>query len=548
VFTAKRKGENTFEGDAWIHDSTFAVQRIQLRLTGTAPVNYIENLSVYQDFQLYGDTLWFLSKDKFIADIYPIGKNAFGFKGRKTTTYRNVRVNDSMNAREVARNKLNEEVIVLPGAEDKTDGYWTESRHEELNKNEAAIYHMIDTLQSMPLFKKYTTTVTFLTTGYKPIGNYEIGPWFNWISLNAWEGLRTRFDLGTTPGFSKHMYLHGYLAYGFGDQKFKGKAEGYFLLKKYPRSYVHLTYLNDLDNGQNYYDEVSLDNIFSLAIRKPDVPIKFMKVQMQEAEYFVSNAAGLSAKIGFQRKVFDPLQNLPDASNFKSGEGDSLTNFETAFTFRYAYLERFLEGNYFRTSLGSEYPIVELKYSRGWPGIMKSNYSYHKLALRINDYVKIPPLGSFDYTLYAGKTWGTLPYMLLNVAPGNEIYYYNKYAFNLMNRFEFITDQYAGFAVEHNIGSGLFKYIGLTRRLKFRQFWNFKTLWGSLTEENKELNFVAGHPFTDLGGKAYAEIGTGVDNILKVLRFDLVWRLAPQPLPDNWVSRFGVFGSLRLAF
>src|SRR6185295_7764686 len=112
---------------------------------------------------------------------------------------------------ELEKNKLHEEVVVMKDAEQKTDTFWTASRHEDLNKNEKAIYHMIDTLQQMPLFKKYTNAITFLTAGYKAIENYEIGPWFNWISTNAWEGLRLRYDLGTTPGFNKTLYLHAYL-------------------------------------------------------------------------------------------------------------------------------------------------------------------------------------------------------------------------------------------------------------------------------------------------------------------------------------------------
>jgi hypothetical protein len=138
--------------------------------------------------------------------------------------------------------------------------------------------------------------------------------------------------------------------------------------------------------------------------------------------------------------------------------------------------------------------------------------------------------------------------MFLNIAPGNEIYYYNKYAFNLMNRYEYITDRYAGVIFEHNIGNGIFRLIPPTRILKFRQFWNIKMLWGSLSEENKALNFTNGHPFEDLGGKPYMEIGTGVDNILKFFRLDLVWRVLPQPLPPESYKRFGVFGSFRIGF
>ena len=67
--------------------------------------------------------------------------------------------------------------------------------------------------------------------------------------------------------------------------------------------------------------------------------------------------------------------------------------------------------------------------------------------------------------------------MLLDIAPGNELHYYNKYAFNMMNRFEFIHDKYAGINIEHNIGNGIFRYF---RKLKFRQFWTAKAVWGSV--------------------------------------------------------------------
>ena len=114
-----------------------------------------------------------------------------------------------------------------------------------------------------------------------------------------------------------------------------------------------------------------------------------------------------------------------------------------------------------------------------------------------------------------------------------------------MARWEYIGDRYAGFNIEHNIGNGLFKYIPLTRKLKFRQFWSAKGITSGITEANKTLNFNNPYnQFKDLNGK----LGTGVDNIFKVLRIDLVWRVLPQPLPAARVSRFGIFGSFRLAF
>jgi hypothetical protein len=74
VFTPRRLGGDTFEGDCWVHVGTFAIQKMNLRLGKEANVNFLDNLSLIQEYTLINDSTWFLSKDKFVADISPIGK------------------------------------------------------------------------------------------------------------------------------------------------------------------------------------------------------------------------------------------------------------------------------------------------------------------------------------------------------------------------------------------------------------------------------------------------------------------------------------------
>ena len=206
-----------------------------------------------------------------------------------------------------------------------------------------------------------------------------------------------------------------------------------------------------------------------------------------------------------------------------------------------------MENTFYRSSLGSPYPIVEMKYTQGISGVLKSSYDYQKISASISNYKKIPPLGSLYFNVFGGRTFGTLPYLFLDIAPGNEIYYYNKYAFNLMNRYEFIHDRYAGINFEHNFGNGLFRYIPFTRKMKFRQFWTAKALWGSLSQQNQRLNAIDKFSFESLNGRTYLELGTGVDNIFKILRFDFIWRVLPGS-PEVNHQRFGVFGSFRFSF
>ncbi len=552
-FTPKRKGENTFQGDCWVHDTTWAIQKMTMYLSAEANINFVDKLSLIQEFKMIDDSTWFLAKDKFVVDIAPIGKTRFGVIARKTTTYRNVIRDQPFIEDSLKKNKIIQEVEFVKGAREQADDYWKDQRHEELSKNERSVYAMIDTLQKMPLFIKYTNYINFIATGYLNIGNVEIGPWQNWIYSNVLEGLRLRWDLGTNKGFNKNLILHGYLAYGFGDRKFKYEGDAMYLFSKHPRVYIYGKYSKDIDYGQQYLDEVSQDNIFALAIRKSGVPIKFLFTEEKRLDLFKEWHSGFSVTLSGANKKYDLLRNLPPDSLYrKEINGQPLNNFETSIKFRFAYLEKFLENTFYRYSLGSPYPIGEVKISKGISGVLNSSYNYTKLSASVSDYLKIPPYGSIYYNVFAGKTIGTLPFMLLDVAPGNEIYYYNKYAYSLLNRWEYLHDRYLGFGIEHNFGNGLFRFIPFTRKLKFRQFWTAKGLWGSLSDANKQYNSSLDYPFTkqfnSLDGKTYMELGTGVDNILKVFRLDFVWRVLPRPLPPEKVKRFGIFFSFRLVF
>jgi hypothetical protein len=135
------------------------------------------------------------------------------------------------------------------------------------------------------------------------------------------------------------------------------------------------------------------------------------------------------------------------------------------------------------------------------------------------------------------------------VHPGNEFYYYDPHTFNMMYRYEYISDAYVGAIMEHSLGSLFFKYIPYVKKMKVRTFWNAKTVYGSLSQANQALNLNQGYNFQTLRKSPYLEIGTGIENIFKVLRVDFVWRVLPyRSLNDSPARRFGVFGSLKFAF
>jgi hypothetical protein len=548
LFSPKRPGQNTFEGDAWVYASTFHIQKLNLYLGKDANINYIDRISVFQEFIPVNDTIYFLSRDKFFADFNVLGKKSLTLIGRKSTSYKNIVINSDSITALFKQQPIEEVVKTEPGSNSKSDSIWNTLRHDTLSKNEKAIYATVDKLLQMPKFQRLQNTLKFIGTGYKTLTNFEIGPWFNWISSNNWEGTRLRFDLGTTTGFNKHIYLHTYLAYGFLDKTFKGKAEAFWIVKRDPRRFrLHASYSNDIDNGINQIGDVGQDNVFSLAIRKPNITRKFLQLQDVRFEVFNELGKGFSSEFFISHRKYNPLKNLPSKNNYPALTGGALANFEIALKLRFAYNEQFIEGDYFRYSMGTKYPVTELLLAKGFSRVVASAYDYTKIGLSVKDFVKISPYGSFSYKAYAGKIMGTLPFTFLENHPGNDIYYYNGNSFNLMQRFEYLSDTYAGVNVEHNLGSGLFRFVPITRKWKWRQFWNAKALWGKLSDANLSLNNVD-NTFKTLNGNTYLEVGTGIDNILKVLRLDFVWRLQPKPLPANKTSRFGIFGSFQFQF
>jgi len=555
-FAPKRPVENCFYGDFWVVDSIYAIQRVSMEISKEANIDWVKRVSIYQEFAPLNDSLWFYVKDKFIADFtLPFGGKLPGFIGRKSTTYKDIVVNDTLVTRIINDPNIKRDVIVSDTARQVSDEYWNKIRHDTLNKNEKAIYAMVDTLNKMPLFIQYKNTLKFLFRGIKEFGPIEFGPYWYLYSQNPIEGNRFRLSVGTTPQLFKDLYIHGYLAYGTKDEQFKYNLTGFWLLRRqpYPRTYLYAHYTHDLDRSTNYYDQVTTDNIFSVAARKAGVPWKLAFMDEERFEFYKEYYSGFSHMLIFHHKEFTPYKPLPYDGIFFNGDGEPANktiNSEAGLRFRYAYKENYIENRYNRISLGSKYPIVEMRYSVGMKGVINSNYEYQKVALRISNNVKIAPFGSLYYNVFAGKYFGTLPYPLLEIHPGNEYYYYNRFAFEMMNRYEFISDQYAGFNIEHTIGGGLFNYVPLLKKLKFRQFWTAKGLIGSLNDDNKKLNIIpGGYPFRTLEGNPYLELGTGVSNIFQFFRIDFVWRVTPKPLPNESQAKyFGIFGSVQIQF
>ncbi len=563
-FTPRSEGENSFSGDCWIHGKNWGIRIINLNISGSANINYVNRLSILQEFNLQTDSSWMFAKDKFIVDFSPLGKEKTSFIARKSSTYKGVRINEPGILEKLALNAEKEEVVVSEEARLKDDSFWNKNRHELLSHNEKKIYWMMDTLKTMPIFKKYMNVLSFIVDGHKKLGPVEIGPWYKWLSGNQLERIRTRFDLGTTEEFSKYLRLHGYIAYGFKDGRFKGRLDATYHLPGERGLSFYAAYTHDLDNGRTRYndEDITTDNIFSQLIRRPNIRQKFLGVD--EVKFMVTKEwrNKLSVQPFFVRTDYETFHPLPTRRQLMTNATEALISTEFGLKFRFAPGEKSITTHRKERKLKTNHPVYELRAVLGLPGIWGSGYRYQRLSAGITHNLRIPRWGKINYMVYSGKVFSqqSLPFMFMEIHPGNEIYYYNKQSFNLMNRFEYISEEYAGINLEHNLEKKFINLLPFMRKSNMRQFWNFKSVWGNLSDRNRILNiqdYYYEYRMRSLRGGFYSEIGTGIENIFKLIRIDLVWRFAPlRNIPPGLprsifksnTNDFGVFGSVRFQF
>ena len=552
-FQPRRAGENCFVGDFWVADSVYAIQRMSMDVSKLANINWVDRVSLYQEFApLDDDTTWFCIKDKFIANFTVYGsKKLPGFIGRKTTTYHHIKINEPSIQDSLEKPEWKQDIVKSDSARTHADDWWLNHRPDSLSKNEKAIYKMVDTINNMRLTTVYKNTVTFLASGVKDVGWIQLGPYFYIYSNNPVEGNRFRVTLGT-PRKLKDEHFDAFLAYGSKDKRFKYGGSAFWIINRNPRMTLYGYYAHDVNQTTNYYDQLGSDNIFSTFFRKPGVPWKLAFSNDERIQFYKEYFGGFSHRFILQHEQYTPYAPLPSRNIFtdiNNSPTANVTSSEAGIELRYAYKERYLEGQYTRVRMANKFPIFNFSVTAGLKGVLNSSYQYQKARFSITESINIPPLGHLYYNLFMGKYFGTLPYPLLEIHPGNEYYYYNKYAFQMMNNYEFLSDQYVGFNIEHNIGGGIFNHIPVMKKFKFRQFWTAKGVLGSLSDANQQLNLDKGYPFRTLQGQPYLELGTGVSNIFQIFRIDFVWRVTPQPLPDEAKARyFGIFGSVNFEF
>ena len=550
-FTPRRRQDRSFSGDFWVDDTTFAIKRIQMRLAEDVNFNFINDFVAEFEYGQLEDSSWFLKQERMFFD-FNLEQRFSGFFVNKTTIYDNIKVN-----RDIPENilRLRNKVVMDSDALKKDREFWDANRPVPLTLQEANIYKMVDSVQAVPVYQTYEKLIGMFVMDHYEIGLFEIGPYFQIFSFNEIEGNRLRLGGRTSNNFSTDLMLSAYGAYGEKDRRFKYGGGILYLFDKNPRFAVFADGKYDIEQLGQSPLALTDDNFFnSLLRRNPNYQLTMVKeVNLGvEKEWF----QGFSNILTFTHRRIEPNEYVPfiqtvydpgiiaDEQDPHQVDMGKLKTTELTLNLRFTRDEKILRGEFERLSLGTTRPVLNLFLTAGIKDIFESQYDYAKVSFNLEHRVPVSPFGFFRYIVDGGWIFGSVPYPLLELHPGNETYVFYRHAFNMMSYYEFASDKYLSVYLAHHFQGLFLNRIPLVRRLQLREVVSFKGLIGSLDDSHKQvMDYPEGlHSLT----KPYIEVSAGIENIFKIFRLDAVWRLSY--LDNENVDNFGLRTTVQFTF
>lgn len=550
VFYPRRKGELTFKGNFWVNDSTWAIKKISMAASKGANINWVKDIYIEQDFDVLNDSVFLLKRDHLMSD-FAISKKeeSKGIYGKRTTLFRNyefdIRKPDDFYRKEV--NYYDEAV------NNKDDAYWHENRFESLNNDEQGVYKMLDTLRTVPRFKRYYNIGATLASGYYQIGNFDYGPIFSTFGYNDVEGLRLRTGGRTYFTQNDPWRVEGYTAYGFKDNQFKYGISGKVMVNRKNRIIlaagnrrdieqigVSLTATNDV-LGRSF----ASSSLFSSGNNNKLTSINFSTFSAE-----IEPVKNLVLRTSFNYRTLKSasdqfsLNYWLDPNDHSKGTEGFINQYEYGAMIDYTPFRRTIGYGVERSDVDLNYARLYLNFTQGVKGLFGSDFSYQKLQFYYRQPVLVGGFGRLFTTLEAGKIFGNVPLGLMGVIPGNQSYFQIENTYNLLDYYEFVADEYVSLHFEHNFNGRLFSRIPGLRDLNLREIVGIKGVYGTVSQGNRDLN-ASGLVYR-APEDVYWEYHAGVGNIFKVFRLDLAWRGSYLDIPG--ANKFAVKGSFGFHF
>lgn len=552
VYYPRRKNEMTFQGDFWVNDTTWAVNKIDMEMSKKANVNWVNDVYIEQEYKVLNDSTFLITKDHFMANLALRKKDdAYGMYAKRTTHFDNYEF-DKEKPKEFYRKRR---TVLTNDVFNRDDDFWKEHRIEELSEQEEGIYAMLDTLKTTPAFKRMYNIGDILTSGYINVGKFDYGHVLSTFGYNEVEGLRIRGGGRTFFGPNDMWRLEGFGAYGFKDRKFKYGLSGKWMIEPQSRLKIMAGHRRDVEqlgaSLTNTSDilgrSLASSSLITVGSNKSlsHIWLTTAGLEISPVENFKINLEGSYRKIRSASPSFDLSYYANDAHTVVS---PILHQAEIATTLTFTPGRKTTNYGVERITVNkNDYPELFIKYTKGLDNVLDSDFDYDRLQLFYKHPWNIGGIGKLTSTIEAGKTFGKVPLGLLNVVPGNQSILSVYGSFPLLNYYEFVTDSYASFHLEHNFGGRLFSRIPLLRDWNLREIAGFRGVVGSISDKNQALNASQSHSvLTAPSEHMYLEWSLGIGNIFKFFRIDAHFKGNYRDNPG--ARKFGVTGSFEINF
>ena len=534
-FLPRREQDLAFEGYLITNNKSYGLNEIEFRIPQKTNINYVEDFVIKQKY-IQVDSISVLAHENILIDVNPL-KKTYGFYIQKNTFWFNYDFESKPEAdffTAASKTEVKDSAYAY-GAE-RLDSL----RPTPLKLSEKATYVKVDSAMNTRYLKTIQNLSQMAYTGYYPFKYWEYGPYYTTYSYNALEGERLRVGFLTTQGLMKKTRFGGHLAYGLGDEQFKyrGKITKYYGFKKW--RYFEFEHLNDfkiLSASDNAFQE---DNILASLTRRVDP--KYTHTIRSRFTWSHEWQKGINNAITLNTERLIPIGSLTYTTP-KDESVNELNIHSVKIGGRFALHEKFIQYGFRRLSLLTTKPRINYAYTHGFK-VENTGFEFQKVEIDIADRYYFGYLGFLDLKLFGSKIWGQLPYPLLLNHQGNDSYYFDNEAFNLMNPFEFVSDQQVSVIGKYNFNGLVFNRLPVIKKMHLRSFLFARGVYGSLNDKHEKLILLP-DGLTALD-EPYLETGFGIENIFKIIRLDFIWRLSNVSSPD--VQKFGVTFDIVPAF
>ena len=564
TFVPQNPQDFGFTGHLYVvKDSTYAVKKCTMNLPKKTGVNFVENLDIVQQFEQLPDSNWVLTDDDMTVELHFV-KGIQGLEVQRTTKYSDYQFTEI----EPRLFRLKGNVIKEANMLAKSDEYWAKVRQVPLTKKESTMDVFMNRIEQIPGFKYVIFGAKALienfveTGGKKHPSKFDFGPINTMITRNYVNGTRFRLSGMTTGNLDPHWSLSGYGAYGTKDKKwfYSGQVAYSFnkreyVLWEFPKHYIAFKYTYDVMSPMDKYLATDKDNLF--------VGWKWTTVDqmsyMRDATltYELETNTGFSVQAMARHRNDQPAGQLQYWKNNGGTPGQwdekntlvhDITTTELGVTLRYAPGETFVNTKQRRVPVSLDAPTFTLSHTAGFKGVLGGEYNFNLTEASIRKRFWLGSWGKLDVTARAGAQWNTVPFPLLNLPMANLSYItQNNESFNLINNMEFLNDRYASLNLSYDMNGKLFNRIPLIKKLKWREMFRIRGLWGTLTDKNNPYKsnnpdlflfpMRDGVPTSHVMGKTpYVEASVGIYNIFKLLHIEYVRRLTYTDIPGVKVN------------